>query len=204
MSTQQIPLTHEGILEMFREVDRKFQEIDRILKVYVLPQEKNSNEEQRQPKKKLQAWEKRHRKLMKELAPSSEDILRAKLTRGIFRCFHELGYIRSWHTMCTGGVRHLDHNWGPDFCLEDGKCMVIVDIQSKWTISVESTQKFIKKVEEYRRYRDGDKRRFMAAIALKVVPDDVRDFALKSGLFVIQRFGKTIEVIPPEGEPKVW
>jgi hypothetical protein len=34
--------------------------------------------------------------------------------------------------------------------------------------------------------------------------EEVRKFALSQGMFVIQQSGENVEVIPPEGKPKVW
>jgi len=55
----------------------------------------------------------------------------------------------------------------------------------------------------YADYRN-DKRQFIAAVGGGVIDDNVRDFALKRGLFVIMQSGKNIEVIQPKGKPKVW
>ena len=64
----------------------------------------------------------------------------------------------------------------------------------------------MERVEEFRGYCDArnDDRRCIAAVGSKNVPNDVRDFALKNGLFVVQRVGNKLAVIPPEGEPRVW
>jgi hypothetical protein len=49
-----------------------------------------------------------------------------------------------------------------------------------------------------------DKRKFIAAVGGGVVREYVREFALKQGRYVIRQSGESVEVIPPEGEPRMW
>jgi hypothetical protein len=62
------------------------------------------------------------------------------------------------------------------------------------------------RLEKFRLVSDakGDKRRFLAAVGGGLVQENVRIFALKQGMFVIQQSGENIEILKPEGEPMVW
>jgi len=57
-----------------------------------------------------------------------------------------------------------------------------------------------------RAYADahGDKRIFLGAVAGVIVTSNVKRYALKKGLFVIEPSGETISITPPNGQPKEW
>jgi hypothetical protein len=59
-------------------------------------------------------------------------------------------------------------------------------------------------MEKLRRWADlhDDKRKLYGGIAGAIIPDNVRDYALKQGLYVIEQSGDTVNVIAPE-ETKV-
>ena len=50
----------------------------------------------------------------------------------------------------------------------------------------------------------GDKRAFLGAIAGTIVQDNVKEFALKSGFYVIEPSGETFIITAPEGDPREW
>ena len=72
--------------------------------------------------------------------------------------------------------------------------------------SVENVQEHIERLEKMRRYADlhGDKRTFLGAVAGVVMTDNVKDYVLKQGFFVIEPSGETFNIIPPNGQPKEW
>jgi len=49
-----------------------------------------------------------------------------------------------------------------------------------------------------------DKRQFIATVGGGVVRRNVQEFALKQGMFVVQQSGENVEILVPEGKPKVW
>jgi hypothetical protein len=62
-------------------------------------------------------------------------------------------------------------------------------------------------MEKLRRYADdrGDKRKFLGAVAGAVVADNVREYALKKGFYVIRQSGDTVTIENPAGfKPKTW
>ncbi|MDR2185002.1 MAG: hypothetical protein LBO80_04965 [Treponema sp.] len=58
-----------------------------------------------------------------------------------------------------------------------------------------------------RRYADEhqDKRKLLGAAAGAISPEEVRDFAVKSGFFVLEQSGDTVKISVPEGfKPREW
>ena len=57
-----------------------------------------------------------------------------------------------------------------------------------------------------RRYADlhGDKRTFLGAVAGVVIADNVKEYALKQGFFVVEPSGETFNIIQPDNKPKEW
>jgi hypothetical protein len=50
----------------------------------------------------------------------------------------------------------------------------------------------------------GDKRTFLGAVAGVVVTDELKDYALNQGFFVIEPVGENLNITPPNGKPKEW
>jgi len=91
-----------------------------------------------------------------------------------------------------------------DVLLENGNIAMLVEIKTKLT--TEYVQSHIVRLEKMRRYADlhGDKRYFLGAVAGVVMTPDVKDFALKQGLFAIEPSGETFNITPPYNKPKEW
>ena len=91
-----------------------------------------------------------------------------------------------------------------DLFLENGEYALLIEV--KTNLSSDGVKDHVKRLREYRLVADvrGDRRRFIAAVGGGVVQSNVRIYALKQGLFVIQQSGDNAEVIPPDGEPRVW
>jgi hypothetical protein len=50
----------------------------------------------------------------------------------------------------------------------------------------------------------GDKRVFLGAVAGIVVPDEVREYAINQGFYLIEPSGENFNITPPNGKPKEW
>jgi hypothetical protein len=62
-------------------------------------------------------------------------------------------------------------------------------------------------MEKLRDYGDehGDKRKLLGAVAGAVASKEVKDFAVKSGFFVLEQSGDTIRISVPKGfTPREW
>ncbi|MCL2442160.1 MAG: hypothetical protein FWD13_01690 [Treponema sp.] len=91
-----------------------------------------------------------------------------------------------------------------DVLLENGDKALLVEIKTKPT--TEDINDHIIRLEKIRKYADlhDDKRSFLAAIAGIVMTNNVKDYALKQGFFVIEPSGETFNIIPPSNTPKEW
>jgi 5-methylcytosine-specific restriction endonuclease McrBC regulatory subunit McrC len=91
-----------------------------------------------------------------------------------------------------------------DIKLENGDKAMLVEAKTK--PSTEDVREHIKRLQKMRKYADlhGDKRTFLGAVAGVVVTDNVKNYALKQGFFVIEPSGETFNIIPPTGQPKEW
>jgi hypothetical protein len=91
-----------------------------------------------------------------------------------------------------------------DVMLENGDKAMMVEIKTQLT--VERVNKHIERLEKMRKYADshGDKRTFLGAVAGVVVDDEVREYALNQGLYLIEPEGENLIITPPQGKPKEW
>jgi hypothetical protein len=91
-----------------------------------------------------------------------------------------------------------------DAMLENGDKAMMVEIKTQLT--VERINKHIERLEKMRKHSDlhGDKRAFLGAVAGVVVADEVRDYALNQGLYLIEPAGEDLTITPPNGNPKEW
>ena len=74
------------------------------------------------------------------------------------------------------------------------------------TASTEDVTDHIERLEKMRKCADlhGDKRTFLGAVAGVVVTDEVRDYALNQGFYLIEPSGESFDITPPNGNPKEW
>jgi len=91
-----------------------------------------------------------------------------------------------------------------DAMLENGDKAMMVEIKTQLT--VERINKHIERLEKMRKHADlyGDKRTFLGAVAGVVVEDDVREYALNQGFYLIEPAGEDLTITPPNGKPKEW
>ena len=119
--------------------------------------------------------------------------------------FRELGY--DFPQACSNkDVSDHENNihFEIDVMLENGDKSLLVEIKTKPT--TEDINDHIKRLEKMRKYADlhNDKRTFLAAIAGIVMTNNVKDYALKQGFFVIEPSGETFNIISPGNTPKEW
>ena len=79
-------------------------------------------------------------------------------------------------------------------------------VEIKTQLTVERIKKHIERLEKMRRYADlhSDKRTFLGAVAGVVVADEVREYALNQGFYLIEPAGEDLNITPPNGSPKEW
>ena len=91
-----------------------------------------------------------------------------------------------------------------DIILENGDKAMLVEVKNKLT--TERINKHIERLEKMRKYANlhGDKRTFLGAVAGVVVTEEVRNYALNQGFYLIEPSGENFNITPPNGKPKEW
>jgi len=91
-----------------------------------------------------------------------------------------------------------------DVYLQNGDTAMLVEVKADLGISDINTH--IERLEKMRSYADlrGDNRAFLGAVAGVVVKDDVREYALAQGLYLVEPSGQTFTITPPRNTPKTW
>ena len=85
-----------------------------------------------------------------------------------------------------------------DLLLENGDTVMAVEVKSKPVIKDIDTH--VSHMEILRRRADArnDKRKFNGAIAGAIMNEGVRDYAHKTGFYVIEQTGDTVKIVIPE------
>jgi len=91
-----------------------------------------------------------------------------------------------------------------DFFLENYNKALLVEVKTKLT--TEHINEHIERLKKMRKYADlhNDKRSFLGAIAGVVIPENIKENALKQGFFVLEPSGETFNITSPYGKPKEW
>jgi hypothetical protein len=93
-----------------------------------------------------------------------------------------------------------------DAFMENGDSVMIVETKVK--PSVRDIDDHVDRMEKLRIYADAreDRRKYYGAVAGQVVMDNIRDYALKNGFYVLVPSGSTFDIVEPEGEyrPRAW
>ena len=103
-------------------------------------------------------------------------------------------------------VEDKDHNikFEVDVMLENSQKVMLVEI--KTNLTTDDVKEHIIDMEKMRKYADihGDKRSFLGSVAGVVMTDNVKQYALKKGLFVIEPSGETFIINSPNDALKEW
>jgi hypothetical protein len=174
-----------------------FRESKERMDQYALAQEKSRLE-----------WEERAKRLDKKISDLGDrvgQLVESMVEGGVVRLFRALGYsfndisrAREFRQPALGISGEID------LFLENGDVALLVEV--KTNLSVDDVKDHIERLEKFRSVADfrKDRRRFIAAVGGGVVRESVRNFALKQGMYVIHQSGENVEVISPDGEPRVW
>jgi len=132
-------------------------------------------------------------------------LVAAMVEGGIVRMFKDLGYEFDVYTPRQRfGNKALNIYGEVDLFLENGDIALLVEV--KTNLSIDDVKEHQERLENFRLVADvkNDKRQFIAAVVGGVIQKNVRDFALKQGMFVVQQSGENVEIIAPEGPPTAW
>jgi hypothetical protein len=208
----QMGLTFEDVWAMFQATDKKFQETDRQIK--------ETSEQMKESKAEHDRMIAEMRESRKETARFIKDL--GKQMGGLHRSFGELAE----HLVAPNLVarfRELHYAFTKSACdmkFDDaqGNTLTEVDVwleNGEYVMAVEVKGKLLKKDVDDHLERmgilqgygkeHGDKRKLLGAVAGAVLRQDARDYAIKSGFYVIEQSGDTVKIAMPEGfKPKAW
>jgi len=179
---EQSTLTYEGILELFRETDRRMKETDRLMKEVC--------------------------KKISDLGSRTREIIESMIKGNIVEKFQELGYeVTEYGCEKSFKNNNLGISGDIDMFLDDGEVAIFIEVED--SLETADVRKHIERLEKYRRHTDTkgvNKRRFIGAVAGVDVSDDAIRFAQESGLYVIVQSREAVEIVtPPAGfQAKEW
>jgi len=225
MSTQQVPLTYEGVLELFQQTREQFREEMRESAEEFDRQRKTSAEEfdrrmvefdrrmvetdRRMMETDRRMMEtdrqmKRTDKRISDLGGRVGDIIESMVKGNIAAKFRAFGY-KDLDDDCSQNREFSNKKLGikgeVDLLMENGDVAVLVEV--KTTLETADVRRHIERMEKFRLWADAKgvaKKRYIGAVAGAVVKGGVRDFAHENGMYVIVQSGDAVRIItPPEG-----
>ena len=225
------PLSFEKVWAMFQESDRKFQESDRKfqkdrekdreeareehrrfkeehkLRMEELERQIKENELQRkEAERRYELQKKDTDRRMGYLSNRFGELAEHLVGPSIMEKFNELGF----HFTERGSVE-ITEPGDPivyaeiDILLGNGDIAIAVEVKSKPKQS--DIDDHLNRMKILRRAGDRhyDKRKFRGAIAGAIMTNEVRNYAFKKGLYVIEQSGDTVRInIPDNFIPTEW
>jgi hypothetical protein len=170
---------------MFQETDRKFQEMQ----------------------KEMHDSAKRLDKQMGDLGLRFGELAEEMVKAGILDKVNALGYQftdldERFSLRDTSTGRRIAEI---DIVLYDGDAVMAVEVKTK--PNAKDVNEHIERLEKMRTYAAGkvwENRKLIAAVAGSVVIKDVREYALKHGIFVISQSGENLKVERPLASVREW
>jgi hypothetical protein len=172
-------LTFEKVWAMFQETDRKFQETDRLMR--------------------------QNQKMMSDLGRRFGKIIEHMFIPNLREKFNALGYVfgKASSNVLIGDKAHNIYT-EIDVFMENGDCALAVEVKTQ--ANNNDIREHIERMEKLRRYFDlhKDQRKLYGALAAAVIPENVHDYALKEGLYIIRQSGDNVSIEAPPDKPKAW
>jgi hypothetical protein len=182
----------------------------------ILQENAQGMKELRESQKELNASLKETERILKEQAESSNnrigsltnlfgDVTEAMIAPKICEKFEEFGFS---FPRANPNVRFNDRvnniSFEVDIMLENGDKAMLIEVKTKQTI--DRVDKHILRLKKMRNYANlhGDKRIFLGAIAGIVITDEIRDYALSQGFYLIEYAGENFYITSPKDKPKEW
>jgi hypothetical protein len=134
------------------------------------------------------------------------DVIEHLMSPKLHEKFKALAFV---FTRSSRNVEIRDRNHKPlaeiDVFLENGEYALAVEVKTHPT--TEDVQDHLERMEILRRVADerGDKRKYLGAVAGAAFDQNVREYTLKKGLYVIIPSGEAVEIEAPEaGDRWIW
>jgi hypothetical protein len=187
-------LTFEKVWAMFQETDKKFQE---------------SEKEWREIRESLKDTDKKWKeasRIVGDLGNKLGIVVEHLVLSNIKEKFNALGYE---FTKAGPSVLIEDRKkkiiTQIDAMLENGEYALAIEVKTQ--LNVGHVNEHLERMEKLRRYADdrGDKRKFLGAVAGAIVADNVKEYALKKGFYVIRQSGDTVTIENHDSfKPREW
>ncbi|HBT77963.1 MAG TPA: DUF3782 domain-containing protein [Planctomycetaceae bacterium] len=206
MSQPQTPLTYEGVLELFRQTDQRFQETDRLMRETFQETDQRMDRMVQETDRRRQEIDRRMQETDRKISALGSrigEIVENMIGGDIVAQFRALGYaVSAYSRNKVFGIAGTSASGEIDLLLEDGDVAILIEV--KTALKTADVNEHVERLQKYRRYIDEhgdvDKRRYIGAVAGAVVEPNVVQFAQKNGLYVIVQSGKAVEIMPsPEG-----
>ena len=195
------PPSFETVWAALKEVAERQKETDRQMK-------ESAEQFDRQMKESAARFDKQMRETDRRLGKLGNrmgEIIEHMIAPNLREKFNELGFNFSQSNQGTiVSDKENKISFEIDVKLENGDKAMLVEVKTKPTIK--DIKDHIKRLKKMRVYADlhGDRRAFLGSVAGVVITDNVKEYALKQGFFVIEPSGETFNIIPPNGQPKEW
>jgi hypothetical protein len=140
-------------------------------------------------------------KQLSKLGSRIGDIVEHLVSPNLAEKFNELGFVfDKTHQNTVIKDKNKKTYTEIDVTLENGDKVMIVEVKTKLTI--EDIKDHIERMNKVRAHADknGDKRKYLGAVAGAVITDNERNFAFKNGFYVIEPAGETFTIKVPEGD----
>jgi hypothetical protein len=163
-------------------------------------------ERQKETDRQMKETDRRLDKQLGKLGLRVGEVVEHKIAPNLRKKFRELG-LNFPQAYSNSDVADYENDifLEIDVKLENDDKAMLVEVKPKLT--AEDVKDHIKRLVKMRVYADlhGDKRTFMGSVA-GVVTANVKEYALKQGLFVIEphNSGETFLITPPNDKPKEW
>jgi hypothetical protein len=184
-------LTFEKVWAMFQETDREMREGYREMK--------EGHREIRQALKEAS-------RIVGNLGNKLGIVVEHLVLSNILEKFNELGY---GFSKMGPNIRIADKKNNiiaeVDAMLENGEYALAIEVKTQ--LNVKDVDEHIRRMDKLRRYAEDrrDTRKFLGAVAGAIVADNVKEYAIKKGFYVIKQSGDTVKIEIPEGfTPKTW
>ena len=173
-------LTFEKVWAMFKETDLKFQE---------------TREQMKETDRKMKETDRKIGELSNRFGELAEHLV----APNIGEKFNDMGFTfenTSQNHVIKDASGHCIAEI--DLLLENGNTVMVVEIKSK--PREKDIDEHIERIEILRRRADArnDTRKFQGAIAGAIMNESVRDYAHKTGFYVIEQTGDTVKITIPE------
>jgi hypothetical protein len=195
----QMGLNFEQVWAALMENREQLKETERIVKETTL-QMKETDPKFLETDKKFKETDKKISKLGNRIGELIEHLTESNILEKFKTFGYEFTRVSRHHTIDDEQGRYLAEI---DLLLENGNCVMVVEVKSLFTRS--DVKKHQKRMKTLRSYADkhNDRRKYAGAAAGALFNKDVRQFALDNGMFVIEQTGDSVRICAPE-KPYFW